>query len=50
VNSQQAISDGGQNNYFWLKETDEAGLLPMVILSKYSKFFIKELYGFKFAK
>jgi hypothetical protein len=50
VNFQQAILMVVKTIIFGWKETDEAGLLPMVILLKYSKFSIKELYGFKFAK
>jgi hypothetical protein len=41
--------DGGQNNYFWLKETDEAGFIANDII-EILEIFIKELYGFKFAK
>jgi hypothetical protein len=39
-----------KNNYFWLKDSDEAGFVPMVIIEILEIFNIKELYGFKFAK
>ncbi len=39
-----------KNNYFWLKETDEAGFIANGdILEVLQIFNIKELYGFKFA-
>jgi len=40
-----------KNNYFWLKETDEAGFIANGdIIEVLSIFTFKELYGFKFAK
>jgi hypothetical protein len=40
-----------KNNYFWLKETDEAGFIANGdIIEVLEMFGIKELYGFKFAK
>ncbi|HEX8269132.1 MAG TPA: AAA family ATPase [Flavobacterium sp.] len=40
-----------KNNYFWLKETDEAGFIANGdIIEVLQIFSIKELYGFKFAK
>lgn len=40
-----------KNNYFWLKETDEAGFIANGdIVEILELFSIKELYGFKFAK
>ena len=40
-----------KNNYFWLKETDEAGFIANGdIIEVLELFGIKELYGFKFAK
>ena len=39
-----------KNNYFWLKETDEAGFIANGdIIEVMQVFNIKELYGFKFA-
>lgn len=39
-----------KNNYFWLKETDEAGFIANGdIIEVLELFNIKELYGFKFA-
>jgi|SRR6218665_2612176 len=40
-----------KNNYFWLKESDEAGFIANGdIIEVLEMFGIKELYGFKFAK
>jgi ATP-dependent exoDNAse (exonuclease V) alpha subunit len=40
-----------KNNYFWLKETDEAGFIANGdIIEVLELFGIKELYGFNFAK
>ncbi len=40
-----------KNNYFWLKETDEAGFIANGdIVEILELFSIQELYGFKFAK
>ncbi len=40
-----------KNNYFWLKETDEAGFIANGdIIEVLELFGIRELYGFKFAK
>lgn len=40
-----------KNNYFWLKETDEAGFIANGdIIEVLEMFGIKELYGFTFAK
>jgi len=40
-----------KNNYFWLKENDEAGFIANGdIIEVLEMFGIKELYGFKFAK
>lgn len=40
-----------KNNYFWLKETDEAGFIANGdIIEVLEMFGIMELYGFKFAK
>ena len=40
-----------KNNYFWLKETDEAGFIANGdIIEILELFSIQELYGFKFAK
>jgi ATP-dependent exoDNAse (exonuclease V) alpha subunit len=40
-----------KNNYFWLKETDEAGFIANGdIIEVLEIFKIQELYGFKFAK
>ena len=40
-----------KNNYFWLKETDEAGFIANGdIIEVLEMFGIKELYGFNFAK
>src|SRR5690606_25939800 len=40
-----------KNNYFWLKESDEAGFIANGdIVEVLEIFSIKELYGFKFAK
>ncbi|HLA54955.1 MAG TPA: AAA family ATPase [Flavobacterium sp.] len=40
-----------KNNYFWLKETDEAGFIANGdIIEVLELFGIQELYGFKFAK
>lgn len=40
-----------KNNYFWLKESDEAGFIANGdIVEVLEMFGIKELYGFKFAK
>lgn len=40
-----------KNNYFWLKETDEAGFIANGdIIEVLEIFGIQELYGFKFAK
>ncbi len=40
-----------KNNYFWLKETDEAGFIANGdIIEVLEMFGIQELYGFKFAK
>ncbi|MBF6640437.1 AAA family ATPase [Flavobacterium sp. J49] len=40
-----------KNNYFWLKETDEAGFIANGdIVEVLEIFSLKELYGFKFAK
>jgi ATP-dependent exoDNAse (exonuclease V) alpha subunit len=40
-----------KNNYFWLKETDEAGFIANGdIIEVLEIFGFKELYGFKFAK
>jgi ATP-dependent exoDNAse (exonuclease V) alpha subunit len=40
-----------KNNYFWLKETDEAGFIANGDIIEILEIFnIKELYGFKFAK
>ena len=40
-----------KNNYFWLKETDEAGFIANGdIVEVLEIFSIKELYGFKFAR
>lgn len=40
-----------KNNYFWLKETDEAGFIANGdIVEVLQIFSFKELYGFKFAK
>lgn len=40
-----------KNNYFWLKETDEAGFIANGdIIEVLELFGIKELYGFSFAK
>lgn len=40
-----------KNNYFWLKETDEAGFIANGdIIEVLEIFRIEELYGFKFAK
>ncbi|WP_318643503.1 ATP-dependent DNA helicase [Flavobacterium ardleyense] len=40
-----------KNNYFWLKETDEAGFVANGdIIEILELFSIQELYGFKFAK
>lgn len=40
-----------KNNYFWLKETDEAGFIANGdIIEVLELFGIKELYGFKFAR
>lgn len=40
-----------KNNYFWLKETDEAGFIANGdIIEVLEIFKIEELYGFKFAK
>lgn len=40
-----------KNNYFWLKESDEAGFIANGdIIEVLELFGVKELYGFKFAK
>lgn len=40
-----------KNNYFWLKETDEAGFIANGdIIEVLEMFGIKELYGFTFAR
>ena len=40
-----------KNNYFWLKDTDEAGFIANGdIIEILELFSIQELYGFKFAK
>ena len=40
-----------KNNYFWLKETEEAGFIANGdIIEVLELFNLKELYGFNFAK
>jgi hypothetical protein len=45
------FSDGGEEQLFWLKDSDEAGFIANGDIIEILEIFnIKELYGFKFAK